>query len=233
MSKNANFSRISMCQWGQSDYISVILLQFLLQGYWQRTKNYTDRQKSRPIYRSTIGRLSTDISNSYLLTIDHSVDRPSTECWPITDQYIGQVSTNYRRSFGKKSAKCRWMKSYIGRDTSGTTIDRVSTECRPTIDRLSNECRPSVDRLSTECRPTIDRVSTDYWPSVDRFIDRYIDRYLGRHYPQYTRSGILISAKIASLQLGCEVLRSDLILNSNLSNKWRPPPPRCFVYPMI
>ena len=161
MSKNANFSRISMCQWGQSDYISVILLQFLLQGYWQQTKNYTDRQKSRPIYRSTIGRLSTAISNSYLLTIDHSVDRPSTECRPITDQYIGQVSTNYRRSFGKKSAKCRWMKSYIGRDTSGTTIDRVSTECRPTIDRLSNECRPSVDRLLTECRPLHRPL---YWP---------------------------------------------------------------------
>ena len=132
----------------------------------------------------------------------HPNDRALTNCWPIHRWSIddGEVSVKYRST-----------KSYIGRDTSGTTIDRVSTECRPTINR----------------------VSTDYWPSVDRFIDRYIDRYLGRHYPQYTRSGILISAKIASLQLGCEVLRSDLILNSNLSNKWRPPPPRCFVYPMI
>ena len=108
-----------------------------------------------------------------------SVDRPSTECRPITDRYIGQVSTNYRptigevsakcrRNVGEVSAKCRWTKSYIGRDTSGTTIDRVSTECRPTIDRLSTpmstDCRPSVDRLSTECRPTIDWLSTECRP---------------------------------------------------------------------
>ena len=32
-----------------------------------------------------------------------SVDRPSTECRPITDRYIGQVSTNYRRSVGEVS----------------------------------------------------------------------------------------------------------------------------------
>ena len=153
MSKNANFSRISTCQ---SVYISVILLQFLLQGYWyglktiQTDKNldrYIDRLSadSRPIYRTAI---------FWLLT----------KCRPITDRYIGQVSTNYRRSVGEKSAKCRWTKSYIGRDTSGTTIDRVSTECRPTIDRyidrLSTEYWPSVDRPSTECRPTIDRGST-------------------------------------------------------------------------
>ena len=93
-----------------------------------------------------------------------SVDRPSTECRPITDRLNGQVSTNYRPSVGEMSAKCRWMKSYIGRDTSGTTIGRVSTECRPTIDRyidrLSTDYRPSDDRVSTDCRPTIDRVST-------------------------------------------------------------------------
>ena len=112
-----------------------------------------------------------------------SVDRPSTECRPITDRHIGQVSTNYRpsigevsgkcrRNAGKKSAKCRWTKSYIGRDTSGTTIGRVSTECRPTIDRLSTarstDCRPTIDRVLTEYRPTVDRVSTDCRPSVDR-----------------------------------------------------------------
>ena len=59
-----------------------------------------------------------------------------------------------------------------GRDTSGTTVDRVSTECRPTINRLSTDYRPlyrlTVDRVSTEYRPTVDRVSTEYRPSVDR-----------------------------------------------------------------
>ena len=108
-----------------------------------------------------------------------TIDRVSTNYWPIHRSSIGQLSTNYRRSMGEvsakcrrsvgeKSAKCRWSKSYIGRDTSGTTIDRVSTECRPTIDRLSSaistDCRalyrPTVDRVSTEYRPTVDRLST-------------------------------------------------------------------------
>ena len=184
MSKNAYISRISMCQWGESVYISVILLQFLLQGYWEQTKNYTDRQKSRPIYQSTIGRLSTDISNSYLLTIDHSVNRPSTECRPITDRYIGQVSTNYRRSVGKCQQSVGERKAI----SAETHLERLLTVSRPTIDRyinrLSTECRPSIDRVSTKCWPSVDRLSTDYRPSVDRYIGRYIDRYLGWHYQQ-------------------------------------------------
>ena len=81
----------------------------------------------------------------------------SSKCWSTIDR----VLTKYRPTITKKSAKCRWTKSYIDQDTSGMTIDRVSTECRPTIDRY-------IDRLSTECRPTIDRVSTKcrplYWP---------------------------------------------------------------------
>ena len=112
--------------------------------------------------RPTIGRVSTNI---------------------ITDRYIGQVSTNYRptigevsakcrRSVGEKSAKCRWTKSYISRDTSGTTIDRVSTECRPTIDRLSTaistDSRPSVDRVSTECRPLYRPISRSILPTVKK-----------------------------------------------------------------
>ena len=119
-----------------------------------------------------------------------SVDWPSTECWPITDRYIGQVSTNYRRSVGEvsakcrrrvgeKSGKCRWTKSYIGRDTSGTTTVRVSTACPPTIDRLSTaistNCRPSVNRVLTECRPSVDRLSTECWPQY-RSLYRPISR---------------------------------------------------------
>ena len=109
-----------------------------------------------------------------------TIHRVSTNYWPIHRSSIDQLSTNYRRSVGEVSAKCRRTKSYIGRDTCGTTIGRVSTECRPTIDRLSTaistDCRPSVDRLSTECWPTIDRVSTaistdisvDIWPTVNK-----------------------------------------------------------------
>ena len=94
-----------------------------------------------------------------------SVDRPSTECRPITDQYIGQVSTNYRRSIGEVSVNEKlYQPRHIWNDYR-PCLDRVSTHYRPTIDRY-------IDRLSTECRPTIDRVSTDYRPSVDRYIDR-------------------------------------------------------------
>ena len=115
-----------------------------------------------------------------------SVDRPSTECRPITDRYIGQVSTNYRPSIGEVSAKCRrkvgevsvneklYRPRHIWKDyrpcldrvstdyrpTIDRYIDRLSTDYRPSDDRVSTDCRPSVDRLSTECRPTIDRVST-------------------------------------------------------------------------
>ena len=42
------------------------------------------------------------------------------------------------------------------------TIDRPSTDCRPTVDRLSTDYRPTIDRLSTNYRPTVDRLSTDY-----------------------------------------------------------------------
>ena len=96
----------------------------------------------------------------------------STNYWPIHRSSIDQLSTIYRRSIGEVSAKCRWTKSCIGRDTSGTTIDRVLTEWRSTIDRLSTaistECRPSVDRVSTECRPSVDRLSTECRPTIDR-----------------------------------------------------------------
>ena len=63
------------------------------------------------------------------------------------------------------------MKSYIGRDTSGTTIGRlhrVSTDYRPlyrpTVDRVSTDYRPSVDRVSTDCRSSVDRLSTECRP---------------------------------------------------------------------
>ena len=48
------------------------------------------------------------------------------------------------------------------------TIDRLSTDYRPTIDRLSTNYRPTIDRLSTDYRPTVDRLSTDYRPTIDR-----------------------------------------------------------------
>ena len=46
-----------------------------------------------------------------------TIDRVSTNYWPI-----------HRSSIDQLSAKCQRTKSYIGRNTSGTTIDHVSTE---------------------------------------------------------------------------------------------------------
>ena len=115
-----------------------------------------------------------------------SVDRPSTECRPITDRYISQVSTNYRPTIGEVSAKCRCNvgevsvneKLYRPRHlerlstVARPSVDPLSTDYRPTIDRLSTaistDCRPSVDRVSTECRPSIDRLSTECRPTIDR-----------------------------------------------------------------
>ena len=52
-----------------------------------------------------------------------SVDRPLTECWPITDRYISQVSTNYRRSVGERKAilaetHLEWLSTAISTDIS-------------------------------------------------------------------------------------------------------------------
>ena len=66
-----------------------------------------------------------------------TIDRVSTNYWPI-----------HRSSIDQLSAKCRWTKSYIGRDTSGTTIDRVSIHYQPTIER-------HIDRLSTSISTAI------------------------------------------------------------------------------
>ena len=88
----------------------------------------------------------------YLLTID----QVSTDHRPSVDQLLTDTSVKYRRTIGEVSAKVgevsvkyRWTKSYIGRDTSGTTIDRASTECCPTIVRVLTDYWPQ------------------YWPSLD------------------------------------------------------------------
>ena len=128
---------------------------------------YTDRQKSRPIYRSTIGWLSTNISNGYLLTIDQvsTIDRVLTNYWPIRRSSIDQLS-----------AKCRRKVSEVSVNEKLYRQRHIWNDYRPSVDRLSTAMsthyQPSVDRLSTKCPPTIDRLSTDGRPTVDRYIDR-------------------------------------------------------------
>ena len=89
-----------------------------------------------------------------------TIDRVSTNYWPIHRSSIGQLSTNYRRSMGEVSAKCR---RSVG--------ERKAISAETHLERLSAVSRPSVDPLSTNYRPTIALVSTDYRP-LYRPIDR-------------------------------------------------------------
>ena len=91
----------------------------------------------------------------FLLSSDYrpSVDRPSTECWPITDRYISEALTNYRWSVGERKAI-----------SAETHLERLLTVPRPSAVRLSSESWPTIDRNT-------DRVSTDYRP-LFRPIDR-------------------------------------------------------------
>ena len=52
------------------------------------------------------------------------------------------------------------------------SVDRISTDYRPTLVRLSAACRPTVDRLTIIYRSTIDRMSIDYRSTIDLYIDR-------------------------------------------------------------
>ena len=114
----------------------------------------------RPIYRTAIFWLST-------------------KCRPITDWYIGQVSTNYRRSVGERKAISAETHLKLLSIVSRPSVDRLSTDhrlpYRPTVDRVSTVsivCRPSVDRVSTECRavyrPLYRPISQSTLPTVHK-----------------------------------------------------------------
>ena len=108
-----------------------------------------------------------------------SVDRPSTERWPITERNIGEVSTNYRQSVGEKSAKCRWSIGERKAISPETHLERLSTVSRPSVVRLSTDYRPSVDRVSTDYRPNVD------WLSTAISTDRSVDTTYSKHDPRW------------------------------------------------
>ena len=110
----------------------------------------------------------------FLLSSDYrpSVDRPSTECWPITDRYIGEVSTNYRRSVGEVSVNEKlYRPRHIWNDYR-PCLDRVLSDYRPSLDRLLTailiESRLTIDRLLTECRPLFRLIDWSTLPTVNR-----------------------------------------------------------------
>ena len=78
-----------------------------------------------------------------------TIDRVSTNYWPIHRSSIDQLSTNYRRSIGEVSAKCR---RKVGKVSVNEKLYRPR--------HIWNDYRPCLDRVSTHYRPTIDRLST-------------------------------------------------------------------------
>ena len=89
------------------------------------------------------------ITRSDVLTVDWY----TTDSWPI-----------YHRHMTDSKSRCVVEISTDTRPIVYLTIDRLSTDYRPTIDRLSTDHRPTIDRLSTDYRPTIDQLSTDCRP---------------------------------------------------------------------
>ena len=89
---------------------------------------------------------SWPIYHRQLTDIPPTVDWYTTDSWPI-----------YHRHMTDSKSRCVVEISTDTRPIVYLTIDRLSTDYRPTIDRLSTDCRPTIDRY-------IDRVSTDYRP---------------------------------------------------------------------
>ena len=93
---------------------------------------------NRPIYRSTIGRQSTDYRST--------VDRQSTDNRPIYRLTVSRCISRY---------------VHIYRSTAGRYIGPLSAD-------LSVDYRPIVGQLSTDSWPTVDRQSVDSRWIVDR-----------------------------------------------------------------
>ena len=116
--------------------------------------------KTAIVVRLTMPSSPHEFFKVFLLSSDYrpSVDRPSTERWPITERYIGEISTKCRWSIGERKAI-----------SAETHLERLSTVSRPCVVRLSAESRPTIDQLSTDYRPSVDRLSTAI--STDRSVD--------------------------------------------------------------
>ena len=96
-----------------------------------------------------------------------TIDRVSTNYWPIHRSSIDQLSAKCRQSVDEVSVNEKlYRPRHIWNDYR-LCLDRVSTHYRPlyrpTVDRVSTEYRPSVDQLSTHCRPSVERLSTECW----------------------------------------------------------------------
>ena len=113
---------------------------------------------SRPIYRSTIGRLSVDNRPT--------IGRLSTDYRSIVDRYIGRQSTD--KCVDRYSLKPSILDRYM--TDTWPILDRYLTDTWPTLDRYLTDTWPILDRYLTDTWPILDRYLTDTWPAVDRYI---------------------------------------------------------------
>ena len=106
----------------------------------------------------------------FLLSSDYrpSVDRPSTECWPITDRYISEALTNYRWSVGEVSVNEKLYRPRHIWNDYWPCLNRVLSHYRLSLDRLSTKSRLTIDRLSTECRLLYRPIDRSTPPTVNR-----------------------------------------------------------------
>ena len=84
-----------------------------------------------------------------------TVDRYTTHSWPIYHRHM----TDSKSRCVVEISNDTWPIVYL-------TIDRLSTDYRPTIDRLSTDCRPLYRPL---CRP----ISQSTLPTVNKILDIY------------------------------------------------------------
>ena len=94
----------------------------------------------------------------------HLINQHTTDIRTTVDRYTTDSSPIYHRHMTDSKSRCVVEISTDTRPIVYLTIDRLSTDYRPTIDRPSTDYQPTIDRLSTDCRPTIDRLSTDCRP---------------------------------------------------------------------
>ena len=101
------------------------------------------------------------IDTQYMTNIRPTVDRYTTDSWPLYLRQLTALSPTVDRC---TTEILPTLDRYSGRYIDRHSADSWSLH-RPTTERLSTDYQPKGDRLSTGCRPvyrsSIDRLSTD------------------------------------------------------------------------
>ena len=117
-------------------FFSTSYIQILDHVYYRWPRSIY-RPLCRPLYRSTVDRLS-GASRS-------TAGRQSTDCRPVVDRWSTDIAPDL-------SVNCRPIHRSI-------CSDQLSVKCRPSIGPLSAKCRPSIGLVSAKYRQSIGQVS--------------------------------------------------------------------------